>query len=98
VQYEPLQGKINTVRVKNDLNPTRAGMYLGGMMLSKKGGRFFKLAVFVCVGGCAGFLYIGHYFFKDRSTAFVLFNAYIILLTILVIWMIYRYIKGYISD
>ncbi len=67
-------------------------------MLSKKGGRFFKLGVAVCVGGCAVFLYFGNYFFKDRSTAFVLFNAYIILLTILIIWMVYRYIKAYITD
>lgn len=67
-------------------------------MLSKKGGRFFKLAVLICISGSGVLLYFGHYFFKDRSTAFVLFNSYIILLTILAILMVYYYIKSYITD
>ncbi len=67
-------------------------------MLSKRGGRFFKLATLVCMSGCAVLLYLGNYFFKDRATAFILFNAYIILLTGLIIWMVYRYIKAYVSD
>ncbi len=67
-------------------------------MLSKKGGKLFKLAALVCVLGCSVLLYFGHYFFRDRATAFILFNAYIVLLTLLVIFMVYRYIKAYILD
>jgi predicted membrane channel-forming protein YqfA (hemolysin III family) len=67
-------------------------------MHSKKGGRLFKLVASICVGGCAVMLYLGYYFFKDRTTAFVLFNGYIILLTGLVIYMAHRFIKSYITD
>lgn len=67
-------------------------------MLSKKGGRLFKLVTLICLSGCGVMLYLGFYFFKDRTTAFVLFNAYIVLLTGLIIFMARYYIKTYITD
>ncbi len=66
-------------------------------MLSKKGKLIFNIATLVCVIGCAGFLYFGYLFFRDRTTVFIIYNAYMVLLTGVVIYMIHRYVKTYIT-
>ncbi len=67
-------------------------------MLSKKGRLIFRIVSAGCVMGCAVVLYFGFVFFRDRPKVFVLYNGYIILLTGLVIFMVHRYIKTYITD
>ena len=65
-------------------------------MLSKKGRVIFIVISVICVLGCIGFLYFGFIFFGDRKLVFWLYNLYIVGLTAIVIYMVYRYVKTYI--
>lgn len=66
-------------------------------MLSKKGKLIFSVAAAACVIGCAVLLYFGFVFFRDRTKVLLLYNGYIILLTLFIIYMVHRYIKTYIT-
>ncbi len=65
-------------------------------MLSKKGKMIFNIVSAGCILGCVVLLYFGFVFFQDRTKVMVLYSAYIILLTGLIIFMVHRYIKTYI--
>ncbi|MFQ5587335.1 MAG: hypothetical protein ACE5F7_00720 [Nitrospiria bacterium] len=65
--------------------------------MSKKGKLVFNIVAAACVVSCVVLLYFGFVFFSERTLVFVLYNGYIILLTILIIYMAHRYIKTYIA-
>jgi len=43
-----------------------------------------------CIVGGAGFIYVGYELFQNRTSIFKIFSAYIIVLTIIVIFLGYR--------
>jgi len=66
-------------------------------MLSKKGKVMFTIACIVCTVGCIGALYFGFLFFRDRKVVFWLFNAYMVGVACIVVFMVHRYIKTYVT-
>ncbi|MFQ5596941.1 MAG: hypothetical protein ACE5GK_02720 [Nitrospiria bacterium] len=66
-------------------------------MLSRKGKLIFAMAVFICTVGTIGALYIGFVFFRDRQLVFWLFSIYIVGVAGIVVFMVHRYIKTYIT-
>ncbi len=64
--------------------------------LSKKGKLIFSIVSTMGVIFCAVLLYFGYVFFRDRTSTFIFYNAYIIFLSGIVVYLAYRYIKAYI--
>ena len=65
--------------------------------MSKKAKFIFNVVSAACVIGCVALLYFGYFFFRERTTVFVLYTTYIVLLTGIIIFMVRRYIKTYVA-
>ncbi len=65
--------------------------------MSKKAKFITNMVSAVCVIGCISMIYFGYFFFRERTTVFILFTSYIVLLTGIIIFMARRYIKTYIA-
>ncbi|HIE65416.1 MAG: hypothetical protein ABGX83_08315 [Nitrospira sp.] len=61
-------------------------------MSDQKKKAIFSLVIVVCLGGGAGFLYLGRHFFSGRAVPFWTFSTYIVVLTIIIIFFAYRFI------
>ncbi len=66
-------------------------------MLSKKGKIIFIAAIVICIVGTIGAIYFGFVFFNDRKLILWMFNTYIIGVAGIVVFMVYRYVKIYMT-